>query len=148
MTNHTKDHQTLRNLYIASPYSFSYYRTWGAPRQHAGRQAEDGTNEHGEKTRILRIAHPVHPVRPLLCGSVMRAYGKQTSLIGPFKGINKEIKRMFSNFYLTNWVQKLRFGTFSRGSGRFRELREAGRKHFHLSWYLSVPVVTSYDQKP
>ena len=37
---------------------------------------------------------------------------------------------------------------FSRGPGGFRELREAGRKHFHLSWYLLVPGVTSYDQKP
>ena len=35
---------------------------------------------------------------------------------------------------------------FCRGSGRFRKLREAGRKHFHLSWYSSEPVVTSYDQ--
>ena len=45
-------------------------------------------------------------------------------------------------------VLKLSFSAFSRGYGGFRELREAGRKHFHLSWYLSVPVVTSYDQKP
>ena len=37
---------------------------------------------------------------------------------------------------------------FSRGPGGFRELREAGRIHFHLSWYLSDYVVTSYDQKP
>ena len=36
---------------------------------------------------------------------------------------------------------------FSCGYGGFRELREAGRKHFHLSWYLIVPVVTSYSQK-
>ena len=45
-------------------------------------------------------------------------------------------------------VLKLRFLFFSRGPGGFRELREAGRNHFHLSWYLSVPVVTSYGQKP
>ena len=69
-------------------------------------------------------------------------------LIGPFKGINKENKRKFFNLYIKFRVQKLRFLAFSRGSGGFRELREAGRKHFHLSWYLSVPVVTSYDQKP
>ena len=37
---------------------------------------------------------------------------------------------------------------FSRGPGRFGELREAGRNYFHLSWYLSVSVVTSYGQKP
>ena len=40
-----------------------------------------------------------------------------------------------------------RFSAFSRGPGGFRELREAGRKHFHLSWYLSDTVVTSYGQK-
>ena len=28
------------------------------------------------------------------------------------------------------------------------ELREAGRKYFHLSWYLLVPGITSYGQKP
>ena len=66
--------------------------------------------------------------------------------IGPFKGINKEIKGFFSNFYIKFRVQKLRLLAFSRGSGGFRELREAGRKHFHLSWYLSVSVVTSYGQ--
>ena len=41
-----------------------------------------------------------------------------------------------------------RFLPFPRGPGGFRELREAGRIHFHLSWYLSDYVVTSYDQKP
>ena len=34
------------------------------------------------------------------------------------------------------------------GPGGFRELREASRNHFHLSWYLLVPGITSYDQKP
>ena len=37
-----------------------------------------------------------------------------------------------------------RFLSFSKGSGGFRELREAGRNHFHLSWYLSDAVVTRY----
>ena len=36
---------------------------------------------------------------------------------------------------------------FPQGPGGFRELREADRKLFHLSWYLFVPVVTSYGQK-
>ena len=40
----------------------------------------------------------------------------------------------FSTFYVTNRVLKLRFLAFSRGPGGFRELREAGRNHFHLSW--------------
>ena len=64
-------------------------------------------------------------------------------MIGPFKGINKEIKGMFPDFYIKNRVLKLRFSAFSRGYGGFRELREAGRKHFHLSRYLLVPGVTS-----
>ena len=65
-----------------------------------------------------------------------------------YKSTMKEIKEHLSIFYIKFRVQKLRFLAFSRGSGGFRELREAGRKHFHLSWYLSVPVVTIYDQKP
>ena len=44
-------------------------------------------------------------------------------------------------------VLKLRFLALLGGPGGFRELREAGRNHFHLSWYLSVPGLTSYDQK-
>ena len=64
--------------------------------------------------------------------------GKKDSppLIRPFKGINNEIKRIVSAFYITNRVQKLRFLVFSRGPGGFRQLREAGRNNFHLSWYL------------
>ena len=55
---------------------------------------------------------------------------------------------MFSNFFLQkNRDLKLRFLAFSQGPGGFREVREAGRNHFHLSWYLLVPGVTSYDQK-
>ena len=69
-------------------------------------------------------------------------------LIGPFKGINKEINEHFPDLYIEFRVLKPRFSAFSRGYGGFRELREAGRKHFHLSWYLKVPVVTSYGQKP
>ena len=44
-------------------------------------------------------------------------------------------------------VLNLRCLAFSRGPGGFRELREAGRKRFHLSWYISVPVVRSYGKK-
>ena len=62
--------------------------------------------------------------------------------------MNKEIKGIVSNFYIKFRVQKPRFLFFSQGPGRFKELRGPGRKHFHLSWYLSVSVVTSYDQKP
>ena len=54
----------------------------------------------------------------------------------------------FPMFYITCRVLKLRFLALSRGPGGFRELREAGRNHFHLSWYLSDTGVTSYGQKP
>ena len=73
---------------------------------------------------------------------------KDSPLIGPFKGINKETKRNFPDFYIEFRVLKLRFLAFSRGYGGFTELRKAGRKHFHLSWYLLVLVVRSYGQKP
>ena len=33
---------------------------------------------------------------------------------------------------------------FPGGPGGFRELREAYRNDFHLSWYLVVPEITSY----
>ena len=52
---------------------------------------------------------------------------------------------MFSEHVL---VLKYRFLAFSWGPGGFRELREAYRKHFHPSWYLSDAVVTIYSQKP
>ena len=52
---------------------------------------------------------------------------------------------MFSNLlYINIRILKHRFLAFSKGSGWFREVREAGRNHFHLSWYLSDAVVTSY----
>ena len=45
------------------------------------------------------------------------------------------------------WVLSNRILAFPGGPGGFRELREAYRNHFHLSWYLLVPVVTSHSQK-
>ena len=45
-------------------------------------------------------------------------------------------------------VQQLRFLAFPGGPGGFREVREADRNHFHLSWYLIVPGITSYCQNP
>jgi hypothetical protein len=45
------------------------------------------------------------------------------------------------------WIEKKGLTLELRFLG-FRELREAGRNHFHLSWYLSVPVVTSYRENP
>jgi hypothetical protein len=57
-------------------------------------------------------------------------------LIRPFKGMNKDIQVNFSNCDITFRVFKLRFLAFPRGPGGFRELREAGRNNFHLSWHL------------
>ena len=66
----------------------------------------------------------------------------------PKKGVNKEYKDFFPKLSLKLRVLKLRFLAFVGGPGGFRELREAGRNHFHLSWYLSVLGIRSYGQKP
>ena len=63
----------------------------------------------------------------------------------PKKGINKEYKVFFPIFSIKFRVLKLRFLAFPEGPRGFRELREAGRKHFHRSWYLLVPGVTSSE---
>ena len=81
-----------------------------------------------------------------------RGLSRQTRLWSPRggppkKGLIRLIRIFFPNFSLKFRVLKLRFLAFVEGPGGFRELREAGRNHFHLSWYLSVAVVTSYDQK-
>ena len=47
-------------------------------------------------------------------------------------------------FSVKNRAVKLTFLAFPGGPGGFREVREAGRNHFHLSWYLLVPGVSSY----
>ena len=60
----------------------------------------------------------------------------------------KGLIRIFLIFSIKNRDQKLRFLAFPGGPGGFRELREAGRNHFHLSWYLLVPGITSYGPKP
>ena len=77
----------------------------------------------GERTSYGRRTDPVH-----LPGGVP-----------PKKGLIRNLKIQ---------VLKLRFLAFPQGPGGFRKVRGAGRNHFHLSWYLSVSVVTSYDQKP
>ena len=73
---------------------------------------------------------------------------KKSPRIGPKKEMNKENNISFRFVSVNVRVQKFRFSAFPGGPGGFREVREAGRNHFHLSWYLSVSVVTSYGQKP
>ena len=72
---------------------------------------------------------------------MLKRYGEQTTPGGggsPKKGVNKANKKIFPNFSLKFRVLKLRFLALSEGPGGFRELREAGRNHFHLSWYTRV----------
>ena len=64
------------------------------------------------------------------------------------KRINKEINKYSFIVCINLWLLYNRFLAFPPGPGGFRELREAYRNHFHLSWYLSEYVVTSYGQKP
>ena len=61
----------------------------------------------------------------------------------PKKGVNKEYTVFSPNFSLELRGLKLRLLAFPEGPGGFRELRGAGRNHFHLSWYLVVPGMTS-----
>ena len=70
--------------------------------------------------------------------------GEQIPPYRALKGTHKENDGMFLIFHMGNRVLKLRFSAFSRGPGGFRELREAGRKHFtypdtyQCSWSLVV----------
>ena len=89
---------------------------------------------------------PIGPPSPIT-GPSVHLPGGSPKIGPPKKGLIRSIRIFFRNCSLTCRVLKLRFFTFSRGPGGFRELREAGRNHFHLSWYLLVPGVTSYDRK-
>ena len=75
-------------------------------------------------------------------------YGKTNfAPVGPFQGIHWDTKDFFLISHIRFRVLNHRFFVFPRVPGGFWELREACRKHFHLSWYLSNAVVTSYDPK-
>ena len=62
----------------------------------------------------------------------------------PKKGVNKANKEIFPIFSRKFRGFKLRFLALSEGPGGFRELREDGRNHVHLFWYILVPGITSY----
>ena len=64
----------------------------------------------------------------------------------PKKELIRNIRNFSPIFSLKIRVLKRWCLAFSGGPGGFRELRGAGRNHFHLSWYVLVPGVTSYDQ--
>ena len=87
--------------------------------------------------------------RPLSIGSKIWAVNeKNPRLIGPITGIDKEYNGFPPSCSFQFRVLKLRFLAFPQGPGGFRKLRGPGRNRFHLSWYLSVPGITSYGQKP
>ena len=63
--------------------------------------------------------------------------------------MNKETNVCFLFFFSEiRRALKLMFFVVPGGSGGFREVREAYRNHFHLSCYLIVPGITSYDPEP
>ena len=107
----------------------------------SGQKAHGSSGEHARKTRQTPRIHT-------LATGGLPGTGPSPRGGSPKKGINKANKEMFPIFSEKNRVLKLRFLAFTGGPGGFRELREAGRNHFHLSWYLLVPGITSYDQKP
>ena len=96
---------------------------------HVRPRAAVGASGCAHNRRYVRKAHLVK-LRP---GSLPWS----SSPGGAKKGINKEYKDLFQNCSVTIRALKLRFWAFSEGPGGFREVREAGRNHFHLSWYLS-----------
>ena len=68
--------------------------------------------------------------------------------VPPQKGLIMNIRDLFPKLSVKCRVQKRRFLAFPWGPGGFSELRGASRNHFHLSWYLIVPEITNYGQKP
>ena len=49
---------------------------------------------------------------------------------------NGNVTNFLPKFSVKIRVLKLRFLVFPEGPGGFRQVREAGRNRFHLSWYL------------
>ena len=84
-----------------------------------------------ERPKRSLAVHPGRSIRSISPGG------------SPKKGLIRLIRIFPPNCSLKCRVLKLRFLAFLGGPGGFRELREAGRNHFHLSWYLSVPVIVS-----
>ena len=53
----------------------------------------------------------------------------------------------FPCFLQKRWVLKRGLLVCIEGPGGFRELREASRNYFHLSWYLSESMVPNYGYR-
>ena len=107
-------------------------------------------HQNTEKTNLLSKGpggqEAIHLYRWSLMRRPVRSHGLDhfAPRMAPKKGVNRANKDFFPNFSLKFRILKLRFLAFSEGPGGFREVREAGRNHFHLSWYLLVPGITSY----
>ena len=67
-----------------------------------------------------------------------------------FPDLTRRSKSKYLNIYLFVTFRVLwnRCLGFPGGPGGFTKLWEASRIHFHLSWYLLVPGITSYGPKP
>ncbi len=50
---------------------------------------------------------------------------------------------IFPDFLKKTSASKTQVVGFSLGPEGFREVREADRNHFHLSWYMIVPGITT-----
>ena len=105
--------------------------------------------------RTVRPDRPDPPIRPNEQQKRKRKKPKEKPYIKnyatpdrppPAAVMLRLIREFFPNCSLNFRVLKLRFLAFSQGPGGFRELREADRNHFHLSWYLPVPGIMSYDR--
>ena len=75
------------------------------------------------------------------------AWCNKGALYRAFRGINMDCKDVFLILCIQHRVFCGRFLIVFPGSEGFRGVREAYRIHFPLSWYLEVPVVTSYGQR-
>ena len=81
--------------------------------------------------RLLRLTRMVH-------WGIQNGHGlHQTEHCNlPQKRVNTQYEDLFPKCSVKYPVLNLRLLVLPKGPGGFRELREAGRNHFHLSWYL------------
>ena len=70
------------------------------------------------------------------------------ALIGPLIGISKDNQGVFLFSYTVKWAVSIVFESSPEVLEGFLKLWEACRNHFHLFWYVSDAVVTSYSQNP
>jgi len=86
-----------------------------------------------------------HPMETLRSDKVD---GDKNPSIGPMQGVCKDNKVIDPDVWCKHSGSETEVLAFSRSPGGVREFWEAGRNHSHLSWHLSVSVVTSHGRKP